>query len=250
MKISPLILLAAAIALAGCEGVDDAAAPEAPMPAPQAEPMAEQQEADSTMGGQAVAGRELTAAESPSVASMLLEDPTWAFLFSGGSLENFEQIGGANWDIIDNYVQANNGMEGFLLTRGAYRDFELRAEFWTSPDANSGIFIRCQSLTGALPEGPDAITPEACYEVNIFDQREDQTYRTGGIVDVAEPMAQIDAGNQWNTYVIRAEGPQLTITLNGQVTVDIEDDTLQGGPIALQYGAGVVRFRNVQIRPL
>src|SRR2546430_8381151 len=32
---------------------------------------------------------------------------------------------------------------GFLVTKNAYGDFQLRVEFWAGPDANSGIFIRC-----------------------------------------------------------------------------------------------------------
>jgi hypothetical protein len=32
--------------------------------------------------------------------------------------------------------------------------------------------------------------------------------------------------------------------------VDVEHTGHQRGPIALQYGAGIVKFRNVKIRPL
>jgi hypothetical protein len=38
--------------------------------------------------------------------------------------------------------------------------------------------------------------------------------------------------------------------LNGTVTVDIEDSTYSEGPFTLQYGSGVVKFRNVQIQRL
>jgi len=38
--------------------------------------------------------------------------------------------------------------------------------------------------------------------------------------------------------------------LNGARTVDVEDSKLAGGPIALQWGKGVIKFRKVQIRPL
>jgi hypothetical protein len=38
--------------------------------------------------------------------------------------------------------------------------------------------------------------------------------------------------------------------LNGQETVDIEHSQFKSGPIALQYGSGVVRFRKKQIRAL
>jgi hypothetical protein len=30
---------------------------------------------------------------------------------------------------------------------GKPTDFELRSEFWVTPDANSGIFIRCENPT-------------------------------------------------------------------------------------------------------
>jgi hypothetical protein len=40
------------------------------------------------------------------------------------------------------------------------------------------------------------------------------------------------------------------VNLNGTQTVDTTDDQFTSGPIALQYGAGIVRFRNVRIRSL
>jgi len=38
--------------------------------------------------------------------------------------------------------------------------------------------------------------------------------------------------------------------LNGQKTVDVQDSKHAGGPFALQYGSGVIKFRKVQIKPL
>ena len=35
---------------------------------------------------------------------------------------------------------------------------------------------------------------------------------------------------------------------DGRAMVDTRDSRLSGGPIALQYGAGTVMFRNVRIR--
>ena len=66
-----------------------------------------------------------------------------------------------------------------------------------SPDANSGVFIRCSD--------PQQITAANAYEVNIFDMRPDQTYRTGGIVNIAKVMATVYTGNRWNTMeIVRA----------------------------------------------
>ena len=108
--------------------------------------------------------------------------------------------------------------------------------------ANSGIFIRCAD--------PQSVRDDNSYEVNIFDTRPDQTYRTGGIVHFAAPASVINTAGRWNTYEIRAEGPRLTVRLNGTLTVDTEDTQYASGPIALQYGAGVVKFRNVRVRAL
>ena len=162
-------------------------------------------------------------------------------LFDGSNLDSFNRLGDTNWTVSGNIVEGAGG-SGHLITKSSYSDFVLTLEFWVDDPANSGIFIRCQD--------PEMVSPNTCYEVNIYDQREDQTYRTGGIVDFAAPAAQIDTGGQWNTYEIRAEGDHLMVTLNGTVTVDFEDDSYSDGPLTLQYGSGIVRFRNVQIQRL
>ncbi len=163
----------------------------------------------------------------------------WTTLLDGSNMDGFTPLGDANWRVVDGAVQADSG-GGFLVSNASYGDFELRVEFWASPDANSGIFIRC--------EDPEAVGATSCYEVNIFDQRPDPMYRTGGIVNLAKPMAMIDAGDRWNTYEITAKGPQLMVRLNGTQTVNVEDEQFAEGPFALQYGAGTMKFRSVQIR--
>jgi hypothetical protein len=164
----------------------------------------------------------------------------WRTLLDGTNMNQWTPIGAANWRVVDGTIQADNAMAGFLVSKESYGDFELRAEFWVSPDANSGIFIRCAD--------PKQVTAANSYEVNIFDTRPDPAYRTGGIVDVAKPASMINAGNQWNTFEISAKGPRLTVRLNGTLTVDVEDTKHARGPIALQASAGTVRWRSVQIR--
>ncbi len=162
-------------------------------------------------------------------------------LFDGGDLDQWVDLGDANWTVVDDVVQADSG-NGFLVSAESYGDFLLTLEFWTDPDANSGIFIRCSD--------PNDVGAANSYEVNIYDKRPDQTYRTGGIVNFAAPTSIIDAGDRWNSYEITAQGSRLLVELNGTVTVDIEDATYTEGPFALQYGAGIVKFRNVRIQRL
>jgi hypothetical protein len=73
---------------------------------------------------------------------------------------------------------------------------------------------------------------------------------TGAIVHFAPIKDMPKAGGKWNVYDITARGPRITVLLNGTRTVELNHDQFKSGPIALQYGAGVVRFRKVQIRPL
>jgi hypothetical protein len=40
------------------------------------------------------------------------------------------------------------------------------------------------------------------------------------------------------------------VVLNGAKTVELRHSAFASGPIALQHGAGVIKFRKVQIKPL
>jgi hypothetical protein len=168
----------------------------------------------------------------------------WTVLFDGSNLDNWNAIGKANWRIADGAVQADSGdkSQGFLVSKNSYTDFQVRAEFWVDEIANSGVFLRCSDR--------QQVTAKNAYEVNIFDKRPDPTYGTGAIVYVAKIANMPKAGGRWNTYEITAKGSQLTVVLNGVQTVSVQDSQHASGPIALQYGAGVVKFRKVEIKAL
>jgi hypothetical protein len=160
-------------------------------------------------------------------------------------LENFNRVGEANWHADADAIQAEKGKAtyAYLITKKQYKNFRLKLEFWASDEANSGIFFRCQD--------PQNITAENCYEANIFDQRPDPSYGTGGIVLIAKsPSPMPKAGGRWNTYDITANGSRLTLVLNGITTVDVEDAKLAEGYIALQWGSGTIKFRRLEIQPL
>jgi hypothetical protein len=165
----------------------------------------------------------------------------WTTLFDGKTLKGWNIVGDANWSVAEGAMQASMGT-GFLVTPVPYRDFQITLEFWVTEDANSGVFIRC--------EDPKTIGAANAYEVNIYDKRPDQSYRTGGIVDVAKPASVVMTGGKWNTFDITARGTKLTVILNGMKMVDVDDTKHANGPIALQYGAGTVKFRNVRVRAL
>jgi hypothetical protein len=177
------------------------------------------------------------------LATPALAGTPFTVLLDGTSLDGWSPVGDANWTLADGAVSADQGGMSFLVSRDSFRDFELRAEIWVSPDANSGIFIRCSDRT--------RFTPANAYEVNVFDQRPDPTYGTGAIVDIAPVSPMPKAGGRWNLLEISARGPVLSVVFNGVTTVDGARSTAHAeGPLALQYGTGTVRFRRVEIREI
>ena len=168
-------------------------------------------------------------------------DVGWITLFDGSSLDNWNAVGKANWRLEGGLLQADKG-NGHLVSKNSYSDFQIRAEFWVGDDANSGIFIRC-----ADPQKPGSTT---CYEVNIYDKRPDPSYGTGAIVNVAKVSPLPKAGGRWNTMEITARGPHLIVVLNETRTAEVQDSKHARGPFSIQYSAGVVKFRKLQIKPL
>jgi 3-keto-disaccharide hydrolase len=170
----------------------------------------------------------------------------WITLLDSTKMGDWSEVGKANWAMKDGALAADK-LDGkdpsYLVSKGSYKDFQIKAEFWTDEEANSGIFIRCDTR--------DKIDAKICYEVNIFDKRPDPSYGTGAIVDVAKVDPMPKAAGKWNTYEITAQGSHLVVVLNGQKTADVQDSKHNaGGSLALQYGSGVVKFRKLQIRPL
>jgi hypothetical protein len=160
-------------------------------------------------------------------------------------LNNWTRLGNANWHAEEGAIQADQPDDdkgGYLVSTRSYANFQLHAEFWVTSNAKSGIFFRCQN--------PTVINSKTCYEVQIFDQRSDPSYGTGSLVNVAKISRAYPTGGKWNTYDITARGSHLTIVLNGERTVDVDNSNLADGRIVLQYRGGTVKYRALQVKPL
>lgn len=178
-------------------------------------------------------------------------DSGWVTLIDGDKgLDNFDRIGDANWRAEGGAIVADKGKGGQLVTKRGYKDFEIYAEFWADHHTNSGIFIRATD--------PKKIGAANAYEVNIYDQRPGPEYATGAIVDFAVvPKGAYKAGGKWNTFEIYARGSNVTVKLNGQLTVHMTNDKFKEGPFSLQFGngpnnapGGAIKWRKVQVRPI
>jgi hypothetical protein len=173
------------------------------------------------------------------------QEAGWTALFDGKNLDQWDQVGDSNWHIADGAVVADKlaGKEfGYLVSKNSYKNFVVRVEFWPSDDANSGIYFRCLD--------PKKISDRTCYEANVFDQRKDPSYGTGAITRYAEVDPMPKAGGKWNTFEITVNGRDITVVLNGQTTAKLRNGMFDEGPIALQHGAGSIKFRKVEVKPL
>jgi hypothetical protein len=195
--------------------------------------------------GLAVAGLVAFAGLIAAPSASAQTGPGWVTLLDGKNMGEWDRVGETNWRIEDGAVVADKRTSkapAHLVSKTPYRDFQLHVEFWSSDDANSGIFMRCQN--------PKEITDKSCYEANIFDQRKDPSYGTGGIVHFAEVNPMPKAGGQWNTFEITAKGREIVVIMNGKETSRLRNGLFVEGPITLQHGGGVIKFRKVAIKPL
>lgn len=191
--------------------------------------------------GLALAGAGLTGCAGPRYTG-----DGWQRLVDGRSVPaGWTKVGMDGWSVADGSLQGTGttpAAAAYLVSPQSYTDFELRAEFWADHTCNSGIFIRCQDR--------NKIGADNAYEVNIFDQRPDPKYGTGAIVNIATVNPMPKAGNRWNIFDVTARGDHLVVFLNGQQTVNVRDGKHKAGPIALQNGGGIIRWRSVDIRTL
>jgi hypothetical protein len=179
---------------------------------------------------------------------------SWVTLIDGEKgLENFDRIGDANWRAEGGAIVADKAKDtSHLVTKKPYTNFQIRAEFWSEKNTNSGIFIRATD--------PKKVGSANSYEVNIYDERPGQEYATGAIVGfgripVPNPP-EYKAAGKWNTFLITAKDTHLIVEFNGIQTVNIYDSKFASGPFTLQFGnhgkqpGGVIKWRKVQVREL
>ena len=159
--------------------------------------------------------------------------------------ENKEDIwnfdGDAKWSINNGeLIGKSDGGFGWITSSGEYENFVLELDFYPSSKVNSGVFIRCKD---------QAINPDDCYELNIWDAHTDLNNRTGAFVRRARPLKQLNTINKWNTYRIIANGTRVKAWINDTLTVDAINGDLSKGYIGLQAKEkGEIKFKNVRIK--
>jgi hypothetical protein len=145
----------------------------------------------------------------------------------------------------------------FICTTRSYANFLLRLKFkllGSSGFINGGVQFRSQRAKDPAHEmvGYQADIG-AKYWGSLYDESRRNKVLAAPDSALAMKLVRID---DWNDYEIRAEGRRITLTLNGQQTVDYTepDETIpQSGLIGLQIhggGKAQIYYKDITIQEL
>lgn len=143
----------------------------------------------------------------------------------------------------------------FLCTTEDYGDFELRLEVkLVGEGANAGVQFR----TKRIPNHHEVSGYQADMGDGWWGKLYDESRRNRVLAGPPESvsMEKIVRKDDWNTYVIRCEGPRIRLWLNDQLTVDYTEADSQvdrSGVIAVQIHSGPPSeawYRNIHLERL
>jgi hypothetical protein len=187
----------------------------------------------------------------------------WQSLFDGRSLANWRASDTAtspstfrlqNGEIVVRGTRSHLYYQGPVANHD-FKNFELKAEVYTLPRANSGIYFH----TRFQPVG----FPDTGFEVQVDNSHTDPK-RTAGLYDIKENYAAVAKDSTWFTMTIHVEGKHVTTFVDDKLVVDWTEPEgwtpppnhkarrIASGTFALQgHDPGSeVHFRNIRVRVL
>jgi hypothetical protein len=152
----------------------------------------------------------------------------WKQLFNGHDLRGWKHVGPGSFTVEHGLLTTQGGMGLLYSTIGPLNDCEIKVVYKMEHDNdNSGVFIR-------IPEEPTEpwMPVNRGYEVQIDNHpervNEDEYHMTGTLYSLTHPLAKPGKpGPEWNTMLIRIEGPRTQVFVND---VKVTDYT-EGQPV-------------------
>lgn len=184
----------------------------------------------------------------------------WISLFDGKSLTGWKESGASgSFRVEDGKLVANGKPMGHLfytgnVNGGTFKNFELKMDVMTRPNANSGVYFH----TKYQPKG----WPKAGFECQVNATHADHR-KSGGIYGVADVENQAPhKDNVWWSYHIKVVGRKVAIKVNGKTSMvwmqpsdwegKFPDRKINRGTFALQAHdpKSLVYYRNIRVRVL
>jgi Domain of Unknown Function (DUF1080) len=152
----------------------------------------------------------------------------WKQLFNGHDLRGWKHVGPGSFTVEHGLLKTQGGMGLLYSTIGPLNDCEIKVVYKMQHDNdNSGVFIR-------IPEEPTEpwMPVNRGYEVQIDNHpervNEDEYHMTGTLYSLTRPLAKPGKpGPEWNTMLIRIEGPRTQVFVND---IKVTDYT-EGQPV-------------------
>jgi hypothetical protein len=176
------------------------------------------------------------------------------------------------WSVKDGAIVCKGEPVGYLYTKAEYTNYTLTVEWRYAPGAaaklgkapNSGVFVR---LNGEpKPRG----VPRT-YEIQLqvgsagdvlgfwgMPLEGDASRRReakaspllGDMVGFRKIEGNEKPEGEWNTYEITADGPNITVVLNGKKVNEVTGAAAIPSHVGLQSEGGEVQFRRVELKPI
>lgn len=177
-------------------------------------------------------------------------------LFDGRTLNDFDMDTPGIWSVENGVITGRHGglnYNDFLRTKKTYGNFVLRAKFRLRDGVgNSGIQFRSKPVPDSHEVSGFQADIGQQYWGCLYDESRRKRVLASALPDSLSGLNKTG----WNDYVVTAEGPAITIELNGKRTVEYverEAGIASTGFIALQVHSGPaiqVEFKDLVIKEL
>ena len=182
-------------------------------------------------------------------------------LFNGKDLNDWKASESPDTFKVEDGNMVVNGTRSHFYYMGSvhkhdFKNFHLKAELMTFPQANSGIYFHTEYLAGDWPQKG--------FECQVNETHGD-IKKTGGLYNVKDVLNQSPVKtNEWYTYDIIVKDKTVTLKINGVTTTEWTqpDDwkgiegmpgrVLSSGTIAIQGHDpnSKILYRSIKIKPL
>jgi hypothetical protein len=183
---------------------------------------------------------------------------TWEYFEKGGTGRP-QQV----WQVEDGIIICKGTPLGYIRTEQAFADFKLQLEWRWPKDkkpGRGGVLIRMTGEDKIWPKSleaqinsPDAGDFWGLVGYNLsgpadrYKQIENEQF--GKLTNLKKTKAAEKPPGEWNLYEILAEGPVVTLKINGQVVNRATGCDVEPGKICLTSEGDEIHFRNIRLIP-
>jgi hypothetical protein len=180
------------------------------------------------------------------IDQLAIAEPRGAPLFNGQDLTGWNTFRKAEVWSVENgeLVTTKNGGE-YLRSDKEFGDFTLSFDYLTEIGGNSGLGIRTPLEKWPSGEG---------MELQIYDRPGKEAGSMMSIYKYVPPLERPDRSGEWNSVVVKCEGPIITAWVNGQIAQHANlDDHPQlakkprRGWLGFQHHGSATRLKNIYL---